>query len=246
MSSPSGSLEVWEDKTPPEITDGKPMTEDKFWLIIQALHDVSESKKVRANTLRLWLSKIPVEDAVKFGYLFPFFCGKARTNKMWAAAYLMNSGCGDDGFVYFLSWLVGEGKETYFQALKNPDTLATYDKNCVFSFEDLAYAAEHFFNEETKEYTHVDYEMQKKKYAHLITSKMDVDNGEYDIENPDYEDFPNLFQKYDPNWEDKRDHIQPIFAHREGNSFVLVGICDGEDERDPTPEEHLKYPDYTA
>jgi hypothetical protein len=43
---------------------------------------------------------------------------------LWGAAYLVNGGCSDDGFDYFLGWLVGQGRAVYEQALAEPDSLA--------------------------------------------------------------------------------------------------------------------------
>lgn len=35
-------------------------------------------------------------------------------------------GCSDDGFDYFLGWLVAQGKEVYHSTLENPEFLASY------------------------------------------------------------------------------------------------------------------------
>ncbi|MFD7641728.1 DUF4240 domain-containing protein [Kitasatospora sp. NPDC059795] len=43
---------------------------------------------------------------------------------LWAAAYLINGGCSDDGFDYFRGWLITQGRETFERALADPDTLA--------------------------------------------------------------------------------------------------------------------------
>jgi hypothetical protein len=32
---------------------------------------------------------------------------------LWGPAYIMNGGCSDDGFDYFLGWLVGQGREVF-------------------------------------------------------------------------------------------------------------------------------------
>lgn len=43
---------------------------------------------------------------------------------LWGAAYLLNGGCSDDGFDYFLGWLVGQGREVFDRAVADPDSLA--------------------------------------------------------------------------------------------------------------------------
>ncbi|MCC7542922.1 MAG: DUF4240 domain-containing protein [Deltaproteobacteria bacterium] len=43
---------------------------------------------------------------------------------LWAVAYLMNGGCSDDGFDYFIGWLVGQGRERFTAALRDPERAA--------------------------------------------------------------------------------------------------------------------------
>lgn len=46
------------------------------------------------------------------------------SNPLWAAAYLINAGCSDDGFEYFRGWLIAQGQETFERIVADPDTLA--------------------------------------------------------------------------------------------------------------------------
>jgi hypothetical protein len=46
------------------------------------------------------------------------------TNPLWAAAYLINGGCSDDGFEYFRGWLIAQGRVTFERIVANPDALA--------------------------------------------------------------------------------------------------------------------------
>ncbi|MDQ2731615.1 MAG: DUF4240 domain-containing protein, partial [Armatimonadota bacterium] len=41
---------------------------------------------------------------------------------MWGVAYIINGNCSDDGFEYFLCWLIGQGKEAYEAAKVSPDS----------------------------------------------------------------------------------------------------------------------------
>lgn len=43
---------------------------------------------------------------------------------LWAAAYLINGGCSDDGFDYFRGWLILQGREVFERAVAAPDILA--------------------------------------------------------------------------------------------------------------------------
>ena len=44
--------------------------------------------------------------------------------RLWAAAYVINGGCSDDGFDYFRGWLIVQGRHVFEQAVVNPDALA--------------------------------------------------------------------------------------------------------------------------
>lgn len=43
---------------------------------------------------------------------------------LWAAGYVINGGCSDDGFEYFRGWLITQGREVFERALADPDSLA--------------------------------------------------------------------------------------------------------------------------
>lgn len=45
-------------------------------------------------------------------------------NPLWAAAYVINGGCSDDGFDYFRGWLIVQGHGVYERVVADPDTLA--------------------------------------------------------------------------------------------------------------------------
>ncbi|QIQ04326.1 DUF4240 domain-containing protein [Streptomyces liangshanensis] len=45
-------------------------------------------------------------------------------NPLWAAAYVLNGGCSDDGFDYFRGWLIAQGRTTFERVLDAPDSLA--------------------------------------------------------------------------------------------------------------------------
>ncbi|MFJ6797610.1 DUF4240 domain-containing protein [Streptomyces sp. NPDC091268] len=45
---------------------------------------------------------------------------------LWAAAYVINGGCSDDGFDYFRGWLLTQGEAVFAAALADPDSLAAH------------------------------------------------------------------------------------------------------------------------
>jgi hypothetical protein len=45
---------------------------------------------------------------------------------LWAAAYIVNGGCSDDGFDYFRGWLILQGKKIFETMLHSPGRLGDY------------------------------------------------------------------------------------------------------------------------
>jgi len=57
----------------------------------------------------------------------------AYKQKLWAAA--MMNGCSDDSFDYFRGWLIAQGKDMYFAAPRDPDSLADMESVKRFALE---------------------------------------------------------------------------------------------------------------
>ena len=57
---------------------------------------------------------------------------------LWGAAYTIGGGCSDDGFEYFIGWLVAQGREAFERAVADPDSLADLvDESTDAECEDL-------------------------------------------------------------------------------------------------------------
>lgn len=102
------------------------MKESAFWAIIEAGGpytldaQVEHLESVRKQLLALTPTQVQA--------FYKLFCQRmidAQTWDMWGAAYLINGGCSDDGFVYFRAWLIAQGRKAYQAALANPDRLST-------------------------------------------------------------------------------------------------------------------------
>ena len=65
---------------------------------------------------------------------------------MWCAGYIMNGGCSDDGFEYFRCWVISRGKEVYYNAKANPDSLISQlNEEDSYEFESFWYVANEAF-----------------------------------------------------------------------------------------------------
>ena len=95
-----------------------------FWSLME--------KTKRANTanpdeqtelLTQELVKLPEAEIIAFDEIFSELDNEAYDWNLWAAAYIINSGCSDDGFMDFRAWLIGQGKTIFEQALQDPQIL---------------------------------------------------------------------------------------------------------------------------
>ncbi|MBC6457604.1 DUF4240 domain-containing protein [Actinomadura sp. HBU206391] len=70
------------------------------------------------------LAALPPEQIIAFGGTFSEIWSSAYRYSLWGAAYLIEGGCGDDGFMDFRAGLILLGRDTFTRALEDPDSLA--------------------------------------------------------------------------------------------------------------------------
>lgn len=101
------------------------MDEERFWQIIeQTGRDSSGDCERQQDLLVAMLKMHPPEQIIAFDAIFTEKFNRTYDHGIWAAAYVMKDGCGDDGFFYFREWLMGQGREVYYTAIDDPDALA--------------------------------------------------------------------------------------------------------------------------
>jgi hypothetical protein len=102
-------------------------TDDELWwgLVDRARQEAgAEGPQARAAMIVDRLSQLNVDEIVAFDRFFLERVNEAYRTELWEVAYIMNGGCSDDGFDYFLGWLVSEGKQRYLAALADPRAAA--------------------------------------------------------------------------------------------------------------------------
>ncbi len=98
------------------------MTQKEFWEHIEK--SKRRDPEAHAERLVARLAKLPVAKIIEFDRVWHTFRNRAYSWTVWGAAYLINGGCSDDGFIDFRSWLILQGSKVYAAAMKNPDSLA--------------------------------------------------------------------------------------------------------------------------
>ena len=95
-----------------------------FWKIVEDTRANSHNDDGFLRRISARLSKLTPEELLAYERRHSLLAAEAYTWKLWGAAYLMTGGCADDCFTNFRSWLMSLGRETFENALKDPDTLA--------------------------------------------------------------------------------------------------------------------------
>lgn len=156
---------------------------DQFWKIVDKGKRSSEPEVVVTGALE----KLPPEEIISYQRLFDTAFARAYRWDLWGAAYLMEGGCSDDGFIDFRYGLIAKGREVYENALANPDSLADLSGNEV-SNELFGYAALEAYE------TRTDNQMPRTG-----TDQLDAPMGEeWDFDDPAEmaKRFPKLYRKF--------------------------------------------------
>jgi predicted DNA-binding WGR domain protein len=137
-----------------EQTAGE-FSEDDFWNLIERARKGSEDAYETVEHLESLLAERPVDDIVAFERIRRRLFAQSYQPALWAAAYLLNDGCSDDGFEYFRGWLLTKGRAAFYQALENPDSLAAVlrgeDADGELECEDVLYVACNAFQVKSKQ-----------------------------------------------------------------------------------------------
>ncbi|HYG82881.1 MAG TPA: DUF4240 domain-containing protein [Pyrinomonadaceae bacterium] len=128
------------------------MNVDEFWRLIDAARAGAGGEVgLYGDSLRKTLAPLTPEELVSFDSLFDEHLSRAYQWDLWGAAYLINGGCSDDGFVYFRAWLVMQGRDVYERALSDPDSLAEIcdEPGELVECEEVLYIPADLFEEKT-------------------------------------------------------------------------------------------------
>lgn len=99
------------------------MDEARFWQLIDEVRTTASSERTQVRELKRRLTELPLADVVAFDATFTAVQQRLNTWDLWGAAYVINGGCSDDGFIDFRSWVIAQGSDTYRRALTHPDSL---------------------------------------------------------------------------------------------------------------------------
>lgn len=175
------------------------MNKDSFWRLIEEVKNIcGQSRRKYLDMLKDRLKEQGVEYAQDFHDIVGAYSQLADKYGLWSAMKMIgHSSYG--GFTYFRSWLISQGKEAYFAALKDPDSLVELDAGDGDWFENFAYAGAYAIKELTGEdaFERTDWSAYKQIMASL-EQDIEYDEGiDYPFEWDEMaEYFPRLYGRY--------------------------------------------------
>jgi Protein of unknown function (DUF4240) len=132
---------------------GEIMNEESYWAIVDSSLKTTQNQAEQEQFLRSALKKITPQEIIGFHLTTSHLLNETYTSEMWCAGHIMNTRCSDDGFEDFRCWIISRGKQVYYKAKANPDTLVNeYVEDCEeYAFELFGYVATEAFEETTGE-----------------------------------------------------------------------------------------------
>ncbi|MEU7600889.1 DUF4240 domain-containing protein [Streptomyces sp. NPDC040724] len=101
------------------------MDKQTFWQLIETARAGAAADEVAGRAAELLAARPAAEIAAAQQVLWDLLAESYRS-PLWAAAYVINGGCSDDGFDYFRGWLLTQGRDAFEAALADPDSLAAH------------------------------------------------------------------------------------------------------------------------
>ena len=109
----------------PVQTKANASEDDRWWKLIEQSRKGAEDGDEQADALiEILADQLSPEEIVAFDTFLSERIRDAFRSDLWAVAYIMNGGCSDDGFDYFIGWLIMKGKKHYEAALAKPEDAA--------------------------------------------------------------------------------------------------------------------------
>ena len=135
------------------------MRTDDFWAVIgRATADRPATPGEVAKRAAADLATHDPEEIVAWARHLDKVMVASGTQDLWAAAYLINGGCSDEGFDNFRGWLIAHGREAVARSVKSPDSLADMavvraaaDTGAVFEAEEVLTIAADAYTQATGE-----------------------------------------------------------------------------------------------
>lgn len=185
-----------------------PITEinqDSFWdLIHETKNACGQDMDAMLAYLKDRLVSMGPTQAQNFHDIIHAYEDLADKFGLWDAAGIMKEyGCSDDGFIDFRAWLIAQGREVYFAALADPDSLTDVVPYGDCCFEQLSYVGDYAYEQLTGKsaYDQTDWSAYEALLMKLEQDIVYKDGIEFPREGADLKKYlPRLCAKH-PEWD---------------------------------------------
>ena len=116
------TVDKLEKPKPKKTTDKRNIDENIFWELIKLNREKSEDKFEFVENLSNQLAEFKPTEIRRFERTFLTKYNELNRWELWALAYIIRRGCGDDAFDYFKAWVISKGQEA-FEDIKNLNIL---------------------------------------------------------------------------------------------------------------------------
>ena len=181
------------------------INKDSFWdLIHEAKNACGQNMDAMLAYLKDRLVSMGPTQAQNFHDIIHAYEDLADRYGLWDAAGIMKEyGCSDDGFIDFRAWLIAQGREVYFAALADPDSLADVVPYGDCCFEQLSYVGDYAYEQLTGKsaYDQTDWSAYEALLMKLEQDIVYKDGIEFPREGADLKKYlPRLCAKH-PEWD---------------------------------------------
>jgi Protein of unknown function (DUF4240) len=146
------------------------LDEDIYWQIVERSLEETEDQEEQEQFLIKEIGRLSLKQMIGFRLRTDKLLYDTYNSEMWCAGYIMNQGCSDDGFEYFRNWIISRGKDVYYNAKENPDSLITeVEEEREYEFELFWYVALKAFEKKTG----------KDLYDYIDTDHFKMGEGNY-------------------------------------------------------------------
>ncbi len=137
---------------PKPTYDNRKIDESLFWQLIEDCRTNSQDKYEFIERLSSKLGEFKPKEIMNFEKIFSTMYEKLNISELWALAYIIRKGCGDDEFDYFKAWVISKGKETYntIFEMQIEKLVDIFDEDP--QLEELLYLSENVYELRTGEY----------------------------------------------------------------------------------------------
>jgi len=99
----------------------------EFWKLIDETRLASGGDhRKQAELLIAALAKLTEAEIIDYQEILDNLQDEAYIAELWEVAYILDMGCGDDDFMDFRAWLIGQGKDIFDKALDSPESLVEF------------------------------------------------------------------------------------------------------------------------